>query len=91
MAHKGVFHDWLEGLYPNISILPGYYCAARMPPNVKSRKTLSRADAPPTAALISRDMCSTRSACSTAQALSALPVTVAVTPLCAAFCRHSAG
>jgi hypothetical protein len=75
MAHTGVFHDRLEGLSPNISILLGYYCAARMPPNVNPRETLSRADAPPTAARISRATCSTRPACATAQALSALPVT----------------
>ncbi len=80
MAHTGAYHDRLEGLSPNISILPGYYCTARMPPNVNSREALSRAGAPPTAALISRATCSTRSACTTAQALSAFPVTWAVLP-----------
>jgi hypothetical protein len=54
MAHTGVYHDRLEGLLCNISILPGYYCAARMPPNVDFHETLSRADTPPRAALISR-------------------------------------
>ena len=54
MAHTGVFHDRLEGSSPNISILPGYYCAARMPLNVNSRATLSRAVAPLTAALINQ-------------------------------------
>ena len=54
MAHTGVFHDRLEGLSPNISIFPGYYCAARISPNVDSCETLSRADTPQTGTLISR-------------------------------------
>ncbi len=56
-THTGVFHDWLEGLPPNISFHPGYYCTANALSNVNSRETMSKVYFPPIAALISRVTC----------------------------------
>jgi hypothetical protein len=57
MAHPGVCHDQLEGLPPNISILPGYYCATSIPSNVNSRETLGWVYTPQTATPLVEYVC----------------------------------